>query len=81
MSRFVKVKGKVSPFDPSQRGYWEERRQRRLVREAGRFDRVHLLRRQAGRCAVCKTVFDLDLEQFGDTTILARRDPATGDMR
>ena len=79
VSRFVKVKGKVSPFDPSQRGYWEERRQRRLVREAGRFDRVHLLQQQAGRCAACKTVFDPDLEQFGNTNIVVRRDPATGE--
>ena len=66
------------PVSAREHRVYEERRQRRLVREAGRFDRVHLLRRQAGRCAVCKTVFDLDLEQFGDTSILVRRDPATG---
>ena len=34
VSRFVKVKGKVSPFDPSLRDYWEDRRLRRLVRDA-----------------------------------------------
>ena len=49
----MKVKGKVSPFDPSLRDYWEDRRLRRLVREAGRFNRAHLLKQQAGRCAVC----------------------------
>jgi RNA-directed DNA polymerase len=36
VSRFVKVKGKSSPFDPNLRDYWEDRRHRRLVREAGR---------------------------------------------
>jgi RNA-directed DNA polymerase len=80
VSRFVKVKGKISPFDPRQRAYWEDRRQRRLVREAGRFNRVHLLKQQEGRCAACKTVINPDLEQFGNTNIVVRRDPATGEM-
>jgi RNA-directed DNA polymerase len=79
VSRFVKVKGKASPFDPSLRGYWEDRRTRRLVREASHFHRVHLLQRQAGRCAACKAVFDPDLEQGGNITVVVRRDPATGD--
>ena len=79
VSRFVKVKGKASPFDPSLRDYWEDRRTRRLVREASHFHRVHLLQRQAGRCAACKAVFDPDLEQGGNTNIVVRRDPATGD--
>jgi hypothetical protein len=35
--------------------------------------------RQAGRCAACKAVFDPDLEQGGNTNIVVRRDPATGD--
>ena len=79
VSRFVKVKGKASPFDPSLRDYWEDRRTRRLVREASHFHRVHLLQRQAGRCAACKAVFDPDLEQGGNTNVVVRRDPATGD--
>ena len=78
VSRLVKVKGKASPFDPSLRDYWEDRRKRRLVREASHFHRVHLLQRQAGRCAACKTVFDSDLEQGGNTNIVVRLDPATG---
>jgi hypothetical protein len=48
------------------------------VREASHFHRVHLLQRQAGRCAACKTVFDPDLEQGGNTNVVVRRDPATG---
>ena len=79
VSRFVKVKGKVSPFDPNLRDYWEDRRQRRLVREAGRFNRVHLLKQQEGRCAVCKAAFDADLDQHDNTNVVVRRDSATGD--
>jgi RNA-directed DNA polymerase len=79
VSRFVKVKGKVSPFDPNLRDYWEDRRQRRLVREAGRFNRVHLLKQQDGRCAVCKAAIDADLDQHDNTNVVVRRDSATGD--
>jgi hypothetical protein len=35
---------------------------------------------QARRCAACKAVFDPDLEQGGNTNIVVRRDPATGDI-
>jgi hypothetical protein len=80
VSRFVKVRGKASPFDPSRRDYWEDRRTRRLVREASHFHRVHLLQRQLGRRAACKAVLDPDLEQGGNTNIVVRRDPATGEM-
>jgi hypothetical protein len=31
-------------------------------------------------CAACKAVFDPDLEQGGNTNIVVRRDPATGNM-
>ena len=70
-----------SPFDPSLRDYWQQdRRTRRLVREARHFHRIHLLQRQAGRCAACKVAFEADLEQGGNTNIGRRRDPATGDI-
>jgi hypothetical protein len=32
------------------------------------------------RYAACKTVFDPDLEQGGNINVVARRDPATGEM-
>jgi hypothetical protein len=49
------------------------------VREASHFHRVHLLQRQAGRCAACKAVFNPDLEQGGNINVVVRRDPATGE--
>jgi hypothetical protein len=33
-----------------------------------------------GRCAACKTVFDPDLDQGGNTNVVVRRDPITGDV-
>ena len=51
------------------------------MREASHFHRVHLLQRQAGRCAACKAVFDPDLEQGRNTNVVVRRDPATGQER
>ena len=35
---------------------------------------------QAGRYAACKADLDPDLEQGGNTDIVVRRDPATGEM-
>jgi len=52
--------------------YRQHRRQRRLVREAGRFNRIHLLKQQEGRCAVCKAAFDADLDQHGNTNVVVR---------
>jgi RNA-directed DNA polymerase len=75
--RHVKVKGQASPFDPSLRHYWEDRRKHRLLRETARVNRVRLLKQQDGRCGVCRAVFDEDaLEERGIIT-LNRRDPAT----
>jgi hypothetical protein len=34
---------------------------------------------QAGRCAACKTLLNPDLEQGGNTNLVVRCDPATGD--
>lgn len=39
-----------------------------------------LLQRQAGGCAACNAMFDLDLEQGGNINVVVRRDPATGKM-
>ena len=77
VSRHVKVKGQTSPFDPSLRYYWEDRRKHRLLRETARVNRVRLLKQQHGRCGVCRAIFDEDaLEERGIIT-LNRRDPVT----
>lgn len=73
----MKVKGQTSPFDPSLRSYWEDRRKHRLLRETARVNRVRLLKQQGGRCGVCRAIFNEDtLEERGIIT-LNRRDPVT----
>jgi hypothetical protein len=39
-----------------------------------------LLQRPASWCAACKATFDPDLEQGGNTNVMMRRDPTTGEM-
>jgi len=73
----VKVKGQTSPFDPSLRSYWEDRRKHRLLRETARVNRVRLLKLQDGRCGVCRAVFDEDALAERGIITLNRRDPAT----
>jgi RNA-directed DNA polymerase len=79
VSRFVKVAGRASPFDPVLREYWEARRKHRLLRDASRVHRVNLLKWQEGRCAACGAVFNEDAQQHGDVIMYASRDAVTGD--
>jgi len=51
---------------------YRQRRQRRLVREAGRFNRVNLLKQQDARCAVRKAAFDADLDPHANTNVVVR---------
>jgi hypothetical protein len=48
VSRFVRVRGKASLFDPSLRDNREDRHKQRLVREVGRFHRIQLLQQDGG---------------------------------
>jgi hypothetical protein len=45
-----------------------------------RWHGVHLLQRQAGRCAACKAVFDPDLEPGSNANVVVRREPVTGEV-
>tara|TARA_Y100000294_G_scaffold51878_1_gene48902 strand:- start:155 stop:1870 length:1716 start_codon:yes stop_codon:yes gene_type:complete len=76
VSRFVKVAGKASPFDPGLGEYWEYRRKARLAREASRVHRINLLKRQDGRCGLCGAVFEEDAQQHGDIITWVRRTPS-----
>ncbi len=52
IERHVLVKGRASPDDPSLARYWADRRARQPPPPLNS-DRLRLLRRQGGRCAVC----------------------------
>ena len=78
VSRFVKVRGNASPFDPALHEYWEIRRKHRLVRETAHLHRIALLKQQDGRCASCRAPFAETAQQDGGLIVLRRR-PPTGD--
>jgi RNA-directed DNA polymerase len=57
VTRFVKVKGKYSPYDPALGQYWQERKKRQVARETYAKQRRMLLQTQAYRCALCHIQF------------------------
>ena len=57
ITRFVKVIGRSSPYDPALRGYWTERKKRQVGRETYAKQRLMLLQRQEYRCALCYIQF------------------------
>jgi RNA-directed DNA polymerase len=57
ITRFTKVTGKNSPYDPSLRQYWVERKKRQVGRETSAKRRLMLHQRQGYRCALCTVPF------------------------
>jgi len=54
VTRFTKVEGKSSPFNPTLRDYWEARQKRTVARQIHQKDKLELLRRQDGVCGLCR---------------------------
>src|SRR5262245_46934545 len=52
ITRFTKVAGKNSPYDPALRQYWQERKKRQVGRETYAKQRLMLHQRQGYRCAL-----------------------------
>jgi 5-methylcytosine-specific restriction endonuclease McrA len=57
ITRYVKVSGRATPMDPTQRNYWAERRERQLARVTHQKERVAMLQAQANACALCGIAF------------------------
>ena len=57
ITRFVKVIGRNSPYDPALRQYWRERKKRQVGRETYMKQRLILHQRQEYRCALCHVQF------------------------
>ena len=57
ITRFTKVTGKNSPYDPALRQYWVERKKQHVGRETYAKQRLMLHQRQGYRCALCKVPF------------------------
>jgi RNA-directed DNA polymerase len=58
ITRFVKVKGHNSPFDPTLRRYWHERKKRQVGGQTYSKQLLTLLRKQEYQCALCKNLFE-----------------------
>ncbi|QBY06746.1 group II intron reverse transcriptase/maturase (plasmid) [Deinococcus metallilatus] len=70
VTRFTKVEGKSSPFDPALRNYWQTRQKRRVARQIYQKDRLELLRRQGGECGLCR--LPLPAEDIDDHHVTPR---------
>jgi len=57
ITRFTKVTGKHSPYDPALRQYWHERRKQQVGRETYAKQRLMLHQRQGYTCALCTIPF------------------------
>jgi RNA-directed DNA polymerase len=57
ITRFTKVTGKSSPYDPALRHDWMERKKRQVGRETFAKERLRLHQRQGYRCALCTIPF------------------------
>jgi RNA-directed DNA polymerase len=57
ITRFVKVTGRNSTYDPALKEYWTERKKRQVGRETYQKQRLMLLQKQEYRCALCQIQF------------------------
>jgi RNA-directed DNA polymerase len=57
ITRFTKVKGRSSPYDPALRQYWTERKKQQVGREPYAKQRLRLHQKQGYRCALCRIPF------------------------
>lgn len=57
ITRFTKVTGRNSPYDPALREYWQERKKHQAGRETYMKQRLMLYQRQGYRCALCTIPF------------------------
>jgi RNA-directed DNA polymerase len=60
ITRFVKVRGRNSPYDPKLHAYWQQRTKQRIAVRTYAKQRQALLVAQAYRCALCRLPLDVD---------------------
>jgi len=57
ITRFTKVIGRSSPYDPALCQYWTERKKQQVARETYEKQRLILHQKQGYRCALCRVPF------------------------
>jgi RNA-directed DNA polymerase len=60
ITRFVKVRGRNSPYDPKLHAYWQQRTKQRIAGQTYARQRRTLLEAQAYRCALCRLPLEGD---------------------
>jgi RNA-directed DNA polymerase len=70
VTRYTKVEGKSSPFDPMLREYWQTRQKRKVMRQTYQKDKLELLRRQNGVCCMCH--LPLETEHMDDHHLIPK---------
>jgi RNA-directed DNA polymerase len=80
ITRFTKVTGKHSPYDPTLRQYWVERKKKQVGRETYAKQRLILHQRQGYRCALCRIPF-IAGETIETDHLIPRSQGGTDDLR
>ena len=57
ITRFTKITGRHSPYDPALKEYWTERKKQQVGRETYAKQRLMLLQKQGYQCALCHIQF------------------------
>jgi RNA-directed DNA polymerase len=70
ITRWVKVRGRSSPYDPTLRDYWADRDQRAIASEVVTWQKLTIIKTQHHRCGYCGLKF-----QPGDAIDLHHRVP------
>lgn len=78
ITRFVKVEGRRSPYDPTLRDYWQKRGRRNLARITYVNRKRMLLNRQDYRCAHCGRPFED--EQIQEHHVIPRNTGGNDDL-
>jgi len=60
ITRFVKVRGRSSPYDPKLQAYWQQRTKQRIAVRTYAKQRQALLAAQTYRCALCRRPLEVD---------------------
>ena len=79
ITRFTKVTGRYSPYDPALRPYWRARKRRQVGRETYVKQRLLLHQKQGYRCALCRIPFGPG-ERMERDHIIPRRHGGTDDL-
>ncbi len=60
IARWVKVRGRSSPYDSALRAYWTKRHRHAVAEQTNSWQKLRVLRRQRYQCGQCHVVFQAE---------------------